>query len=142
MDARTRRLYRAAGLAMAAAFAAAGAVVVLAPEATLAFFDALGRRWGFAEAPASAGPWVALSGAYLYAVAAMAWGMFRAPEQPLYPLLLCQAKGASAALLLLTFFFRAPVFAALVKGIVDALICLFVFGTYLLARGRRKTTPG
>jgi hypothetical protein len=139
MNERVRMLYRAASLGLALAFGAAGVIVVLAPEATIAFFNTLGRSMGLAEAPISSGVWVALAGAYLYIVTALAVAMGRFPEQPIYPLLLCQAKGASGALLLGWFALRAPAPAALIKGTIDALLCAFLLGMYLVSRAAARS---
>jgi hypothetical protein len=139
MDKRVRMLYRAASLGLALAFGAAGVIVVLSPEATLTFFNTIGRLMGLAESPVSSGVWVALAGAYLYTVTVLAVAMGCSPEQPIYPLLLCHAKGASGALLLGWFALKAPAPAALIKGTIDALLCAFLLGMYLVSRAAARS---
>ncbi len=118
-----RRLHAAFGAACAAAFALAGAAFVVLPGAVLRWFDALSRHAGFAPFP---GPlerfWLILAAAYMYVVTALAWSMYRRPDEPVYPRLLAHAKLASAALSLAAFVLLAPHLLFLANAAVDGAI--------------------
>lgn len=126
MDARSRAAYRAVSLGLAVVFAFVGALFLIIPGETLAFFNSLSRRAGLAEGPAGRSFFVVLAGAYMYVVTALAWLMFRHPGDRTYPLLLGQAKMASAVLSFLMFAVHAPWLIYLVNGIVDGALGLVV----------------
>jgi hypothetical protein len=121
----SRRLHSTIGAALAAAFAAAGLVFVVAPGSVLRFVDALSRHAGFAPFP---GPlerfWLVLAAAYMYVVTVLAWFIFRRPEDPAYPRLLAHAKFASAALSLAAFVILAPHLILAANAVVDGAIGL------------------
>jgi hypothetical protein len=125
-------LYRLISLFLAAGFAAFAVLFFLFPDHVLAFparaTERMDNRF-----------FVALSAAYLVLVAAIAWSMYRKPWEPAYPLLLCQAKGASSLLLLALFFLQEPLPIYLAKGIVDA--CLSFLGLAMFLRLREGSLP-
>lgn len=133
MNAASRRWHRAAGAAFAVAFASVGLLFLLLPGALLAFFDALSRASGLAAFP---GPvdrfWLILACAYMYVVTALAWSMFRRPDEPAYPRLLAHAKLCSAALSLAAFAVYSRHLIFLANGVVDGAI-----GVAALALWRR-----
>ncbi len=131
MDARSRAAYKTVSLGLAVIFAVVGALFLIIPGETLAFFNALSRRAGLAEGPAGRSFFVVLAGAYMYVVTVLAWQMFRHPEDKTFPLLLGQAKLASAVLSFLMFAVHAPWLIYLVNGIVDGALALVVLALYL-----------
>ncbi len=131
MDARSRAAYKTVSLGLAVIFAVVGALFLIIPGETLAFFNALSRRAGLAEGPAGRSFFVVLAGAYMYVVTVLAWQMFRHPEDKTFPLLLGQAKLASAVLSFLMFAVHAPWLIYLVNGIVDGALALVVLAFYL-----------
>lgn len=126
MDPRTRAAYKTMSFVLAVVFAVVGALFLIIPGETLAFFNALSRRLGLAEGPAGRSFFVVLAGAYMYVVTVLAWQMFRRPEDKAYPLLLGQAKLASAVLSFLMFAVQAPWLIYLVNGAVDGALGLLV----------------
>lgn len=121
------RLYRIGSGILCGAFALVGALFVLAPGAVLSLFDRWSSRLGLAtSAGAPAGLFVALAGAYMVVVTALAYSMYRDPRDAASPRLLVQAKLASAALSLGFFVLRQPHLVLLVNGIVDGGIGLLV----------------
>jgi len=127
-------LRKAFSLALAVVFALVGAIFLLLPQGTLALFNTISRRLGMVEGPVEPTFFLALAGAYMFAVTVLAWRMFRSPEERFYPLLLAQAKLASAALSFALFAFRAPWLIFLVNGFVDGALGLAVLAIYLRAR--------
>ncbi len=132
-----RAAYRAFSLGLAVIFAAVGAIFVLIPAEMLAFFNAMARRLGMAEGPTGRSFFVALAGSYMYVVTALAWLMYRAPREKIYPLLLAQAKLASSVLSLALFALQAPWLVFLANGIVDGAIGLVVLALYFRVKAGR-----
>ena len=123
---RTRTI-RAAGVVLAAAFAAVGLAFLIIPSGVVAFFNRISAPWGFPAAPTGEpGLYVILAVSYMAVVTALAAGMARQPGNPVFPRLLALAKIASSVLSLGSFALRAGTFVVLVNGVVDGLIGLFV----------------
>jgi hypothetical protein len=137
MTAESRAAYRAFSLGMAVIFAAVGAIFVLMPREMLGFFNVVARRLGMAEGPAERSFFVALAGGYMYVVTVLAWLMYRAPREKVYPLLLSQAKLASSILSLALFALQAPWLVYLVNGIVDGALGLIVLALYFRVKAGR-----
>jgi hypothetical protein len=89
---------RAFSLGLAAIFALVGGVFLILPRETLSFFNALSRRLGMIEGPADRSFFGVLAAAYMFVVTVLAWRMYKAPREKIYPLLLGQAKVASSLL--------------------------------------------
>ncbi len=66
--------------------------------------------------------------------------MVRHPDNPAYPLLLAQAKGASSLLSFGLFLFHQSAFVYLANGIVDGGLGLFAFLIYRSVRRRPAVT--
>ncbi|HSA95013.1 MAG TPA: hypothetical protein VLJ16_03100 [Acidobacteriota bacterium] len=140
---RSRGLYRAFSLGLAMIFAAVGAIFLFLPRATLAFFNAAGRRLGMAEGPADLSFFTSLAVAYMCIVTVLAWRMWRSPRERIYPLLLAQAKIASSILSFALFAAAAPWLILLVNGIVDGGLGLVVLALYFrLKNGRPGRRAG
>lgn len=132
-----RKLYRASGLAMCLVFAAVGVLFLLWPAAVVHFFNTLAARWGFPESPIpSPSLYVALAAAYMYVVTLLALGMYRRPDVRTYPLLLIQAKSASAVLSIILCFTAGVQLILIANAIVDGAIALGV--AHIEFRGRRR----
>ncbi len=127
--------YRLVSLALALGFAAAGLVFLLFPDETLSL------GWGTIGSPVGENRFfLILASAYMYVVTALAWSMYRSPDEPIYPLILCQAKGVSSALSFGLFLLQKPVPIYLANGIVDgalALVVLLMFRSVAKTRRRR-----
>lgn len=136
MNGKARRRYRILSLALAAAFAVVGALFVLFPSAPLGFFNGLSPRFGLPPGPAAGGGfYLILAGAYMSFVTVLAALMARHPEVAWFPLLLAEAKLASAALSWLFFAVGRPHLIYAANGLVDGLIGLLAL--YLYRRVRR-----
>jgi hypothetical protein len=123
--------YRLLSLALALGFAAAGLLFLLFPGETLAL--------GQGSVAGPMGPdrfFLVLASAYMYVVTALAWSMYRSPGEPIYPLLLFQAKGVSSVLSFGFFLFARPLPIYLANGVVDATLAVVVL---LMFRGVAKT---
>ena len=129
------RLYRIASLLMAISFAVVGLIFLFAPDGVVAFFNALSLRVGLPPAAPAAGFYLVLAVAYMYVVTLLAGWMFLRPENDTLPVLLINAKAASALLSFGLFATREPALIYLANGIVDGLIALGVLVLYL----KRKT---
>jgi hypothetical protein len=126
--------YRLVSLALALGFAAAGLVFLLFPDETLS----LGR--GAVGSPAGENRFfLILASAYMYVVTALAWSMFRSPDEPIYPRILSQAKGVSSALSFGLFLLQNPAPIYLANGVVDAVLALVVLLMFRrVAKTRRR----
>ena len=132
-----KRTYRTTGLALGIMFGAVGMLFLLRPALVVLFFNGFGQRWGMAESPLpGASLYLALAAAYMYAVTALALGMYFHPEERVYAVLLIQAKSASAVLSLVLCFISGAQLILVLNAVVDGSIALGV--SHLEFRGRRK----
>jgi hypothetical protein len=123
------------GLFLAVVFAAVGLIFLLAPGGVLRFFNSISRPLGMGQAPEVEYQfYLILAVAYMYTVTLLAWLMFRQPQNKAYPLLLTQAKLASALFSFCLFFFVQPFLIYLANGIIDGAIGLVVLVVYLKMR--------
>jgi hypothetical protein len=134
MNERSFAFRKAFSLGLAAIFALVGGVFLILPRETLSFFNALSRRLGMIEGPADRSFFGVLAAAYMFVVTVLAWRMYKAPREKIYPLLLGQAKVASSLLSFLMFAVHAPWLIYLVNGIVDGAIGIVVLALYFRAR--------
>jgi hypothetical protein len=136
------RLYRFASLAMAVAFAAVGLVFLFLPARVLALFNRFSAPLGLPAAPLQAGSFYPLLGvAYMYLVTLLAGLMFEKPGNRLLPLLLAQAKLASAVLSLVFFFGHSPYLVCLANAIVDGCLGALVLRLYFLQKKSGGSWP-
>jgi len=124
------RLYRPAGLLMAVTFSVVGLIFLFYPDDVLGFFDALSPRIGLPPVGEAAGFYLILAVAYMYVVTLLAAGMFLRPANATLPVLLINAKAASAILSFGFFAFRQPALIYLANGVVDGLIAVGVLAIY------------
>lgn len=117
----SRPLYRIFSVVLAVAFAAVGLLFLLLPDTVDG--AAGGNRF-----------FLALAGAYMFVVTVLAASMARWPDQPIYPLLLCQAKGASALLSLAFYLLQEPLPIYLANAVVDGALSLLAL---VMLRGIR-----
>lgn len=134
MSDRSLAFHKAFSLGLALVFALVGAIFLILPRETLSFFNALSRRLGMVEGPAERSFFGVLAVAYMYVVTALAWRMYKAPREKIYPLLLGQAKVASSLLSFLMFALHAPWLIYLVNGIVDGGLGIIVLAIYRRVR--------
>jgi hypothetical protein len=117
------RLYRIISLLLAVSFAFVGLMFFLAPDRVIIFFNGLAHQFGMTEAdPIQGGFYLALAVAYMYVVTLLAVFMYRNPQNRTFPMLLVNAKFASAVISFILFFITGPYLIFLVNGIVDGLI--------------------
>ncbi len=136
------RLYRFASLAMAATFAAVGLVFLFLPARVLALFNRFSPPLGLPAAPLQAGSFYPILGvAYMYLVTLLAGLMFRKPGNRLLPLLLAQAKLASAVLSLAFFFGNSPYLVCLANAVVDGLLGALVLCLHFLQKKSGGSWP-
>ncbi len=120
MNERSVTPYKALSLGLALIFAAVGVIFLVLPRETIAFFNGISRRLGMIEGPAERSFFGVLAAAYMYVVTVLAWLMYRFPREKVYPMLLANAKLASAVLSFLLFAVHARWLVYLVNGTVDA----------------------
>jgi hypothetical protein len=138
----SRKMIQAAGIACGLTFAAVGLIFLFSPDAVLRLMNTLGRPFGLPEAPlAGAGFYLVLAVGYMAIVTILSIMMVRHPENPAYPLLLLQAKGASSLLSFGLFLLHQNAFVYLANGIVDGGLGLFAFLLYRSVR-RRPSESG
>ena len=129
-------VYRAVSFAFAVVFVVVGLLFLIAPDGTLSLFNLFARRLGLAEASGGDNRFFAgLAVAYMAVVTALAWSMYRRPDERIYPRLLVLAKTASSLVSFGLFFLHKPLLISLANGVVDGGLALFV---WLLARSRRR----
>lgn len=131
MSDRSTTWRKAFALALAAVFAAVGAIFLFLPGRTLAFFNAFSARWDLAQGPAEGSFFVVLAAAYMTVVTILAWRLFRSPGDRASARLLVQAKLASSVLSLAVFALSARWSILLVNGLVDGGLGLAVWAAYL-----------
>jgi len=142
MNSRRLGLYRLAGLAMAATFAAVGLVFLFLPGRVLVFFNRLSPPLGLSPAPVEPGSFYPiLAVAYMVLVTSLAWQMFKKPGNPIFPLLLAQGKLASSLLSLFFFFGHAPYLVCLANAVVDGGIGALVLWLYFLQKKHAASWP-
>lgn len=122
------RAYRAISLALAAAFAAVGAIFLAAPGLVRSFVDLFvaGSATAMPPGDVESGLFRALAVGYMYLVTLFAWMMFRHPAEPVWPTLLAHAKLASAVLSLALYVAHRPYVVYVGNGVVDGAIGLAV----------------
>jgi len=134
-----KSVYRIAGLSFGIIFATVGVVFLVCPASVVLFFNSVAGRWGMRESPPpEASLYIALAAAYMYVVTVLALGMYFRPGEKLYPVLLVQAKSASAVLSLMLCIVAGAQLILVSNTIVDAVIALAV--AYIGYRGRKR--PG
>ena len=134
--------YRILSLAMAVSFGAVGLAFFILPDRILEFFNRLSPPLGLSPAPVQSGsffPILALG--YMYLVTLLAGLMFKKPGNPLFPMLLAQAKFASSILSLVFFFGRAPYLICLANAVIDGGIGALVLGLFFLQKRRAASWP-
>ncbi len=112
---------------LAATFAVVGLIFLFAPDAVLAFGNAVGAQIGaFAPAPPTgARLWLSLAVAYMALVAALAWLAARDVRAKRELILLLALGKATSSLTSLFFFLSAaPVFIYLLNFVLDGLLTL------------------
>jgi hypothetical protein len=125
------RLYRPASLVMAIVFGAVGLIFLFMPAGVLGIFDGLSPQLGLQPAGQAVGFYLVLAVAYMYLVTLLAGWMFVRPQNSSVPVLLINAKAASALLSFGLFAFRQPTLIYLANGVVDGLIAAGVLLLYL-----------
>jgi len=121
-------VYRTVSFSLAIIFGLVGLLFLFVPERVLLFFNNLSPLTGFQKSPVhSSSLFVILAAGYMYLVTILAYGMYKNPEQRVYPLLLIHGKTASSLLSLFFFVFFMPSLIFLANGLIDGLIALSVF---------------
>ncbi len=132
-------VYRLVSLALSITFGLVGLLFLFVPDGVVALFNALSPAFGLPAAPVDgAGFYRILAVAYMYLVALLAFMMFRHPENRSYPVLLVNAKAASALLSLAFFLVVHPYLAFISNGVVDGVLAVAVA---LLNARRRRAAP-
>jgi len=126
------KLHRAIGLILAVSFAMVGLIFLFIPGQVVVLFNDLSQSWGMTPAPPfEPGLFHILAVAYMYVVTVLAYFMWRRPKDVLAPLLLANAKLASAAISLGMFVIVDGYLIFLVNGIVDGFLGIVVAVLYL-----------
>lgn len=126
------KLHRAIGLILAVSFAIVGLIFLFIPGQVVVLFNDLSQSWSMTPAPPfETGLFHILAVAYMYVVTVLAYFMWRRPKDVLAPLLLANAKLASAALSFAAFFAGKGYLILLANGIVDGFLGIVVAVLYL-----------
>jgi hypothetical protein len=121
------RVYRTVSFSLAILFGLVGLLFLFVPERVLLFFNNLSPLVGLQKSPVhSLSLFVILTAGYMYLVTMLAYGMYKNPEQRVYPLLLVHGKTASSLISLFFFFFSIPSLILLANALIDGLIALGV----------------
>jgi len=122
------KFYRPFAFSCAVIFAAVGVLFLFRSNGVIIFFNMLSASIGMTIAPVpSVHFYLILAVAYMYLVTVIAWLMFRNPGSAQLPLLLANAKLASALLSFGLYILHNPYLIYLTNGIVDGslgLVCL------------------
>jgi hypothetical protein len=111
------------GLFCAITFATVGAIFLLMPEGVLSFFNSFSLVFHLNQAPVVfPGFFLILSVGYMYIVTLIACQIFRNPENPIFLLLLANAKLASSLLSLFLIFRDNLYLIYFANFLVDGLI--------------------
>ena len=129
-------------LALAVIFAVVGAIFLLLPGGTLAFFNSLSERVGMAQGPAEGSFFVVLAAAYMAVVTVLAWRLFRSPGDRASAGLLVLAKLASSTLSFALFAASARWLILLVNGVIDGVLGLAVWAVYFRGKAGRRSSGG
>jgi hypothetical protein len=123
---RWRGVYRTASMGMAVVFAIVGLLFLTSGSGVLRFFNSLSVGIGLDPSPVDATDFFLVLGVgYMYLVSLLAWLMARYPENRSFPMLLMNAKFASA-LLSIAFFVLHQCLIYITNGVVDGCIGAFV----------------
>ena len=132
---RSVRLYRDAGLILSILFAIVGAIFLAIPDGVLRFMNDIAELVGMKPAPASGFSfYLVLAAAYMYVVSLLAYRMFSLPDDDLCPMLLVNAKGASAVISIGALLFQGGYFVYAANAFVDGSIAI---GVLILWRSRK-----
>ena len=127
-----KKTVRLFGLFCTMTFAIVGAVFLLVPEGVISFFNSLSPAFHLHQAPVVfPGFFLILSAGYMYIVTFIAWQIFRNPENPLFLLLLANAKIASSLLSLFLIFRDNLYLIYFTNFLVDGLIGAAAIYLYL-----------
>ncbi len=134
---KVKTLYRSVSLLCFLAFASVGCLFLFSPGTPFVFFNDLSREWGMRPSPVEgAGLFQVLAAGYMYLVTLLAYMMFKHPLSPHFPLLLVNAKGASALLSAALFLIRAPYLIFIANAVTDGTIALGVALIYVWLKKR------
>lgn len=125
------KFYRPFAFSCAVIFAAVGVLFLFWSDGVIVFFNALSSSIGMMVTPVPAVHfYLILAVAYMYLVTLIAFMMYREPGSTQLPLLLANAKLASALLSFGLYCFHTPYLIYLTNGIVDGslgVVCLYFY---------------
>jgi hypothetical protein len=122
-----RAIYRTASMCMAVVFAIVGLLFLTSGSGVLRFFNGLSAGIGLEQSPVDAtGFFLILAVGYMYIVTLLAWLMAHYPENRFFPMLLVNAKFASALLSIAFIFLHHQYLIYITNGVVDGCIGAFV----------------
>jgi len=134
-----RPLYKGTSLSLAVVFGIVGMVFLLIPGDVLSFFNRISPGLGFTESPVQGtGFYLVLAVGYMYLVTLLACLMARHPDNPIFPILLINAKSASSVLSFALFLLHGPFLIYLANGLIDGSIALCVFILFRKIRNRTE----
>jgi len=114
-------------MAMAVVFAIVGLLFLTSGSGVLRFFNRLSAGIGLEPSPVDATDFFLVLGVgYMYLVTLLAWLMARYPENRFFPMLLVNAKFASALLSIAFFVLHHQFLIYITNGVVDGCIGAFV----------------
>ena len=126
------KLYKTVSLILTFLFAVTGLLFLAVPDRALIFFNSISSSMGMPESPLTGlNFYLILTVGYMYLVTALAFLMYRHPENKYLPQLLAQAKLASSLLSLALFLFQAHYLIYLANFIIDGVIAAIVMWLYI-----------
>jgi hypothetical protein len=133
-------LYKLVSLILAIAFAVVGLVFMVFPIQVILFFNNLSQSLGMIQSDTHPGEiYLALAVAYMYLVTLLSIQIYRNPLNRIYPMLLANAKLASALISFMLFIIRGPYLILLVNAIIDGAIGAG-FAVYCI-KSRKRSSP-
>ncbi len=113
-------------------FAITGLLFLFFPESVVSFFNSISRAWALKQQPALfPGFYLILAVGYMYMVAFLSYEIFQNPANPIFLLLLANAKIASSLLSLLLIIGHGPYLIYGTNLLVDGLIGFVALYLYL-----------
>jgi hypothetical protein len=133
------RLYRPVSLCLCIIFAVVGLLFLFFPDNVLEFFNTLSDSFNMSRMPVQGtGFYTLLAVGYMYLVSALAFLMYRHPEDRRFPLLLTNGKLATSILSLALFLVDEHYLIYITNFVVDGFIGIVVLLFYLKMKKQSK----
>ena len=127
----TQPVYRLISIAMMVVFGLVGVLFLFMSDVVIKFFNQISALIDMEQVePGRQHFFVVLATAYMYVVALLGFLMYRHPKEASFPLILMNAKLASAVISLFFFVTNTPLLIYLTNCVVDGAIGLLAIAMY------------